>query len=561
MKIDLSEVNRSAKSPATATKTTVKKATSKFKNPFKRQTGPARDNEGKFTSGSGGLQVVKKLNNKRALSLIAVVALVGGLFVFRSFAGGTNGAFVTEMYQRCYNQMKGSGADYTYWLNRLNKGESRNAVWAAFVGATGKACNFPYPPAAAATSSAQPAATASTTSAPATTSPTGTQTASMTTAQITSLYKEILGRDPSQSEITYWLDKSKTWTSAQIKAHLEASNEGFKKNIEAKLQEARAWKVLAEAHVSNAKAYNDETYKLSIQSVVSKDNMDKISQRVGAVRSAVGQVNGGLGIVKDSAQKAAAIGAAQSAEFQSIAGSLTTDLQSLNAKLKNIEADYNRANKTYEANLKFFEQISDIQRQQANCRAQGLTPTVTGACPRPTGIIQVPGLGQASNLCNGVGPGSSSTAKRNCQAALGVVVDGIWGCNTERAYRAAVNARGSGYDFSKCDAASPITSPPRQSQCPAGTTQTGRYSNGSPICRQDNVVQSTCWGTTSDGKCYYDKTKPSCMSGHILTPNSKNDKCTNPFGKRDQPYTSFCVNKVKKQFSYSDYYCYSVKNL
>lgn len=55
---------------------------------FKKNTGPMRDEEGKFaaTSGSGGLKSAKAFNWKRAFPIIAIVTLVGGFLVFQSFA-------------------------------------------------------------------------------------------------------------------------------------------------------------------------------------------------------------------------------------------------------------------------------------------------------------------------------------------------------------------------------------------------------------------------------------------------------------------------------------------
>lgn len=74
--VDLSDVNKTKKQfklPA-------------FKNPLKKQKGPVRDQEGKFASGSGGLFSKKKFNLKRTLPVVLIVAVVGGFFVFQSFA-------------------------------------------------------------------------------------------------------------------------------------------------------------------------------------------------------------------------------------------------------------------------------------------------------------------------------------------------------------------------------------------------------------------------------------------------------------------------------------------
>ena len=79
-KINLTDLNKQKKSFSPP----------KLKNPFKKQTGPNRDDAGKFatTSGGGGLKSIKKFNWKRATPLIAIVTLVGGFLVFQSFAAG-----------------------------------------------------------------------------------------------------------------------------------------------------------------------------------------------------------------------------------------------------------------------------------------------------------------------------------------------------------------------------------------------------------------------------------------------------------------------------------------
>lgn len=78
-KVDLSSVNKKKN-----------KKLSELKNPLKKQKGPVRDSEGKFTSGSGGLRQLN-FNWKRALPVILVVALTGGFLVYRSFAGPNTG--------------------------------------------------------------------------------------------------------------------------------------------------------------------------------------------------------------------------------------------------------------------------------------------------------------------------------------------------------------------------------------------------------------------------------------------------------------------------------------
>lgn len=86
-KISLTDVNKTKKTGNLP----------KLSSPLKKQKGPKRDEEGKFaaTSGGGGLKTAKPFNWKRALPLIAVITLVGGFFVYQSFAatlGSKNGS-------------------------------------------------------------------------------------------------------------------------------------------------------------------------------------------------------------------------------------------------------------------------------------------------------------------------------------------------------------------------------------------------------------------------------------------------------------------------------------
>lgn len=57
-----------------------------LKNPFKKQEDQLRAADGKFTSGNGGVNTLKNFNWKRTLPVAVIVALFGGLLVFRSFA-------------------------------------------------------------------------------------------------------------------------------------------------------------------------------------------------------------------------------------------------------------------------------------------------------------------------------------------------------------------------------------------------------------------------------------------------------------------------------------------
>lgn len=78
-KIDLRDINKNKEQK----KSFSSKKVSRFR---KKSAGPGRDAEGKFTSGSGGLFQKKKFPWKRALPVVAVVAMAGGYLVWQSLA-------------------------------------------------------------------------------------------------------------------------------------------------------------------------------------------------------------------------------------------------------------------------------------------------------------------------------------------------------------------------------------------------------------------------------------------------------------------------------------------
>lgn len=104
-KIDLSGVNKTPKSGKQI-------RLPKVSIPFKSTKGPARDSEGKFTSGSGGLLASKKLKLGRILPIALVVAVVGGYFVFQSFATTKKTNFQYSAFS-CGQINRSKNPDYT----------------------------------------------------------------------------------------------------------------------------------------------------------------------------------------------------------------------------------------------------------------------------------------------------------------------------------------------------------------------------------------------------------------------------------------------------------------
>ncbi len=207
--LDLSSMN-------TPTKSEKNKAIP-VKGLFKKQSGPKRDEEGKFAAkssiGAGGLKTISnRINLRRVLPLIAVIALVGGFLVFSSHAAQSNGKFVTEMYIRCYNKNIVSGNGFNYWKKELDKGKTKNQVWASFVAASKQSCNYPYPQKSTTTKSTTTKST----------------TSSVTAQLIKQYYKTYLGRDPKQKEIDSWIESGKSNSAEKIKGLIANSEEAKK---------------------------------------------------------------------------------------------------------------------------------------------------------------------------------------------------------------------------------------------------------------------------------------------------------------------------------------------
>lgn len=64
----------------------------------KKRSGPKRDSNGKFAPSSGGLLRSKKLSRKQMIPVILIVVLVGGFFVYKSFASARKPKFQYSVY-------------------------------------------------------------------------------------------------------------------------------------------------------------------------------------------------------------------------------------------------------------------------------------------------------------------------------------------------------------------------------------------------------------------------------------------------------------------------------
>lgn len=178
-----------------------------------KTAGPGRDEIGRFTSGSGGTTKSPTISLGRIAPVVVLIALIGGFLVFTSNAATTSSAKVTEWYNTCHSRAPDAGG-LAYWKGRLDKGESENGVFAAFVaagGCTPKPKNTTTTPATPAT----PANPVQQTEQPATDPRTGrnnnapieddkTHSLSVT---VKSAYRSVMGKNPSYDELSKWIKR------------------------------------------------------------------------------------------------------------------------------------------------------------------------------------------------------------------------------------------------------------------------------------------------------------------------------------------------------------------
>jgi len=408
-KINLKNINKTK--PKKSLKIT------KLTNLFKKQNGQTRDELGKFavTSGSGGLAKIKSFNLKRALPVIIIISLIGGVLVFRSFAATGNEQTVTNMYWSCLNHAPDPGG-LAYWTNRLDSGESAWAVSAAFMKAAGVA-SCPY--------SSTPR----------------------------------VGTTPAPT-----ISTQPTVGSGVTGASL--------------LNDAKAWVTLADAHVVNAKKENATTYAISLKNPISAADLSTIANKEGYVRGAIKQLEDGVGKVSSMYNQAISNPAsrAQGPEILAQLKLLQKDISDLkDGYLVNISNDYARAKATYEANLNFFARITDWANQKADCLAKlGTWNDWTHHCTLPVSTVTG---GSGSNACAGVRASSSSTAIQACQRFLGITADGCWGPTTANVFHVRFPGASGWETLGQC-AGGGRTSTESSAGCPNDSNEWIRVAHG-----------------------------------------------------------------------------------
>ncbi len=283
-KVDLKEVNK-PKSKKTL-------QMPQLASPLKKQKGPKRDEEGKFavTTTSSGLKSFKTINLKRAFTLIAVIALVGGYFVYQSFAATSNVETAKQWYQSC--QGLGKQADWDYWAGQISS-RGQSAAWANFK--TTYERNAPSRKCPA----SDPVAVSVNPNPPVTPTP----------------------NPPTPPPVT-----------------------------SGPLKDAQACTTLGAAYVANAKKDNDTTNKISLKSTVTRAELDSIGAKEKHFRGALGQMQTCKSTAQGLYNKAISNTATKSqgpailAEVDKIQGHIS----SLAGYVQNIANDYQRAKVVYE---------------------------------------------------------------------------------------------------------------------------------------------------------------------------------------------------------------------
>jgi|GEM_PF-2010117 len=117
-KINLSDLNKSPQPLSVESRNPLKRI-------FKKTSYPNRDLAGKFTGGSGGVQSVRKLKANRFIPFVAIIALVGGLFVIRSFAT-TSGVYDLRSF---YPNKNIFATKYLEGNNYASGAPERSVLW------------------------------------------------------------------------------------------------------------------------------------------------------------------------------------------------------------------------------------------------------------------------------------------------------------------------------------------------------------------------------------------------------------------------------------------------
>ena len=457
-------------------------------NPFKKNEDQLRAADGKFTSGSGGLGSLKNFNWKRSLPVVAVIALVGGLFVFRSFAGNALYSYqysrtdckVTQQRQlqtvdsasttvdavtptaaeddtcqpksaeamtyRMYTGILGREPDtagYKYWVQKLAGDRIRPSEMAASLLKQKKV-------------------------------------ASLETADyIPLLYKQFLGKNrPDDKGLAFWTKhlEDKSWSRAKMATHFSIQKAAINKSqagynayvakapaVTIKtnaLNKQKSRENTAKQYATNAKAKATEAAKqlqnskvnlTTAKSIASKDNptledLNAIGDNQKTVENKyLGKAQKAAAAAKQNANKAQALARnatkvakyspdisdsnvkAQAEKAKTYSDQAHKSVKDLNTRIADIAAQYAKAREKYEAAQ---QAVADAQRSSSSG-----DPVV------PKTVVN----GLDTSKCRQALKDITQNSSKDCIAKLQVYghikpVDGIWGPITQAALAPFISA-------------------------------------------------------------------------------------------------------------------------
>jgi len=371
-KIDLATVNKSKKQLKLP----------EIKNPLTKQKGPKRDDEGKFTAGSGGLRRLNSFNLKRALPLFVIISLVGGSMVYQSFAAACSiTADKTSLYKGESTTIRWKSPSVPVVIDGGNMGSVKDGQWGSgalyatktfkLVGGWDSSCTDSV----TVTVSKKPATNPANPTTPAPTNP--VTTPSPTTPA------------PGGGSALTDADAKFKWTDAQVKI---------------------------------ARQNRDKAKSIAGQGSVSRAQLDSIAPLEKWVRDAVAQSTPFIGQVQTAYNQAKTAKKSQDEQNKLLyySGAINNNVQEMNRIITEISNSYNTARQKYES-------------AQANTGGGGSGGRSGGS----SGSSSVD-----PSKCSMSITSIRSNSGKNCiaklQNALGLTADGIWGPATQARFATLV---------------------------------------------------------------------------------------------------------------------------
>lgn len=349
-KIDLATVNKSKKQLKLP----------EIKNPLTKQKGPKRDDEGKFTAGSGGLRRLNSFNLKRALPLFVIISLVGGSMVYQSFAAACSiTADKTSLYEGESTTIRWKSPSVPVVIDGGNMGSVKDGQWGSgalyatktfkLVGGWDSSCTDSV----TVTVSKKPATNPANPTTPAPTNP--VTTPSPTTPA------------PGGGSALTDADAKFKWTDAQVKI---------------------------------ARQNRDKAKSIAGQGSVSKAQLDSIALLEKWVRDAVAQSTPYIGDVQTSYNQAKTAKKSQDEQNKLLyySGAINNNVQEMSRIITEIANSYTTARQKYESAQKPTSNPNPITANPGTGGKGGIgTTPVTGL---PTGVSQAQRVEYARAYCN-----------------------------------------------------------------------------------------------------------------------------------------------------------------